>query len=344
MHKDVLHDEGFSMKRLFCSAVAFALAAPVFAQEPAQVPSATGIPISFIQNSENCAPVMIEADTGGGGLLTGDKGFANFIGYITNPTKAIDPRSLTQIMPIYDYASLGAVTHTTRGVGPLPPRNVTLVPAGEVNIIGPAISLAITDRFNIGITSGGPALTSYPGRHQGWLDIGGYAQYTLIRDVPNQFIGTVGMTWTAPDGTHSLFQGSPPAYLGTYGTVGKELGDWHVLTTVGFEFPAGSGTVTKDTFYGTVHVDRRCFGWLYPLVEFNWAATTANVVLDRPVLAHLLGFDDFSANGNIITVAPGFNAVIVPDKLEIGAAYQTPIASQNNLHFNSFLVKMVLRF
>ena len=142
-------------------------------------------------------------------------------------------------------------------MGPLPPRDITLVPPGEINIVGPQrLSIAVTERLNIGITSGGPAVTSYPGRHQGWLDIGGYAQYTVIRDVPGQFLATAGMTWTAPNGSSSLFQGSPPVYLGTYGTVGKELGYWHVLTTVGFDFPVGEGTVRRDTFYGTVHLDR----------------------------------------------------------------------------------------
>jgi hypothetical protein len=40
----------------------------------------------------------------------------------------------------------------------------------------------------------------------------------------------------------------------------------------------------------------------------------------------------------------GLNAVIIKDKLEIGAVYQTPIASENHVHFNSFLVKVLIRF
>src|SRR5271165_1274615 len=183
LREDASHNEGFSMNRLRYSVVAFVLTSPVFAQGPAQVPSDTGIPTSSTMSNDVSAPAangLFQENSDGRGLLTGDKGFPNFIGYITNPTKAIDPRSLTQILPIYDYASLGALTHTTRGVGPLPPRDITLVPAGEVNVIGPALSLAVTERLNIGITSGGPAVTSYPGRHQGWLDLGGYAQYTLI--------------------------------------------------------------------------------------------------------------------------------------------------------------------
>jgi hypothetical protein len=43
-------------------------------------------------------------------------------------------------------------------------------------------------------------------------------------------------------------------------------------------------------------------------------------------------------------VAPGFNAVLIRDKLELGAVYETPIWSQRDLHSNSLLVKMILRF
>jgi hypothetical protein len=43
-------------------------------------------------------------------------------------------------------------------------------------------------------------------------------------------------------------------------------------------------------------------------------------------------------------VAPGLNAVIVQDKLEIGAVYWTPIATQHSFNFNEVIVKAVLRF
>jgi hypothetical protein len=336
------------MKLRWYTLTALLLTQPLIAQEPVVTPSTTGLPVAAGSPADGPTPISNawDADQGSGtgrGFLSSDRAFPNFIGYISNPTKAIDPRSLTQLLPIYDYISLSAIQKTTRGIGPLAPRDLTLLPAGEINIVGPALSIAVTERLNIGITSGGPAITSYPNRHQGWFDIGGYAQYTLIRDVPGQFLATAGMTWTAPSGSSSLFQGSPPVYLGTYGTVGKEFGDFHVLTTVGFEFPAGSGTTTKETFYGSLHLDRR-FGWLYPLVEFNWSVATARVNLDLPIPSHIFGLDDFSADGSIITVAPGFNAVLIPEHVELGAVYQTPIASENHLHFNSFLVKLVLRY
>ena len=277
------------------------------------------------------APLVLEAggDENKGGFLTGDKAFPNFIGFVSNPSLAIDPRSLTQMYPVYDHVSMSAIRP---------------FPSGTIDAAGPGLNIALTERLNFGITKGAYVWTDFRKTREGWLDLGGYVQYTVIRDVQNQFLATAGLGWTAPSGASALFQGSPPAYLNPYVTFGKEFGEFHVLSTTGFNFPAGSGTATTQLFYGNVHLDRRCFGWLYPLVEFNWGVHTTNVNLDLPFRHDFFDLDSFTANGNIITVAPGLNAVLIKDKLEVGAVYQTPMASQNNVHFNAFLVKVLLRY
>jgi hypothetical protein len=314
------------MRWALCSLCTLLLAGPGLAQESA--PVATGIPAQTVGDN---APLVIEggAAESKGGFLKGDKSFPNFIGFVSNPSVAVDPRSLSQLYPIYGYTSMSAIRP---------------FPSGEINAAGPGLNLALTERLNVGLTKGAYVWTDFGKTRAGWLDLGGYVQYTVIRDVPHQFLATAGLLWTAPSGSSAVFQGSPPVYLAPYLTFGKEFGEFHVLATTGYNFPAGSGTVTTQQFYGNVHLDRRCFGWLYPLVEFNWSAHTTNVNLDLPNRHDFFDLDNFSASGNIVTVAPGINAVIIPDKLEIGAVYQTPIASQNNVHFNSFLVKMVIRF
>src|SRR5207237_195890 len=87
------------------------------------------------------------------------------------------------------------------------------------------------------------------------------------------------MRWEAPCGSSQLFQGSGPPYLSPYVTAGKEFGLFHVLATTGYEFPAGSGRATTNTFYANVHLDRQ-IGWLYPLVEFNASYYATNVDLN----------------------------------------------------------------
>ena len=132
--------------------------------------------------------------------------------------------------------------------------------------------------------------------------------------------------------------------MATYLTAGKEFGHFHVLSTNGFKFPISPGKNTSDSFYGSLHIDRRTFGWLYPLVEFNYFAAVTHPRLDLLAPHDFLGIDGVDPGLSMITVAPGFNAVLIPNKLEFGAVYQTPIASEHNFRFNQILVKMILRY
>ena len=154
----------------------------------------------------------------------------------------------------------------------------------------------------------------------------------------------MGLNWEAPSGSKEIFQGSPPAYLAPYLTVGKEFGNFHFLATTGYNFPAESATVTTETYYANFHFDYRLAGWFYPLVEFNgnWSNKTLNFT---PAFAPgLIEIDRFDGVGGIFSVAPGFNAVLVQDRLELGAVYETPIWSKHDFNFNSLLVKMIIRF
>src|SRR5262245_36804500 len=58
-----------------------------------------------------------------------------------------------------------------------------------------------------------------------------------------------------------------------------------------------------------------------------------------PTRRGYIDLDNFSASGNILTLAVGFNAVLVPNKLEFGVVYSTPIATQRDYNFNGLLVK-----
>jgi hypothetical protein len=316
------------MKSLGSALVVILLARPGFGQTTGPAPASTGIPVQPAAAPD--APMVMDVDSNAnkGGFLTGDKCFPRFIGFVSNPSLSVDPRSLTQLYPMYINTSMSAIRP---------------FPAGSINAAGPGLNLALSERLNIGVTKGAYVWTDFRKTREGWLDLGGYAQYTLIRDVPNQFLVTIGLGWTAPSGSSSLFQGAG-ADLNPYVTFGKEFGEFHILSTTGYDFQAGSGTATTQLFYGSVHLDRRCFGWLYPLVEFNWGVHTTHVNLDLPFRHDFFDLDNFTANGNLVTVAPGLNAVLIQDKLEIGAVYETPIASQNHVHFNSMLVKLVLRY
>jgi len=182
------------------------------------------------------------------------------------------------------------------------------------------------------------------GSRAGWLNLGGFVQYTLIQDVEAQFLVTGGLRWEAPAGTYDVFQGRGPVYLAPYLTLGKEFGNCHVLATAGYEFPAASWSTTSNFFYANVHLDRQCFGWIYPLVEFNWTYHTRSVDVDLQTQNGFIDFGNFTGTGNLLVLAAGVNLVLIQDRLELGAVYTTPLATQRDFDFNGLLVKMVLRY
>ena len=306
-----------------------------------RLPAQTAAPVAIdpppgpaLRSNPDPVAVWPDAQAGVREPLASNRNFSNFIGFISNPLQNIDPRSLTQVVPIF----LGSQVST----GPA-------LPDLSGQVYGPAFSLALTDRFSVGLNQGGfasinidrndprfPLLNrllrnrgqEFGGNRDGFLNLGGYAQYTFIEDVENQFLATAGMRVVAPAGSYELFQGKGPAILAPYLTVGKELGNFHVLATTGYQFPARSGDTGTELFYLNAHLDRQCFGWVYPLVEVNWIAThllggrgpadAARHHRLRELLVHRERRDRSAA---------GVNLVLVRDRLELGAVYTRSVST-----------------
>ena len=141
------------------------------------------------------------------------------------------------------------------------------IPDASVRFYGPAMTIALTDRLAVGLNQGGfadvqsttkdrPLLARLDplglyrdvedgGGRSGFLNMGGFAQYTFIEDVADQFLLTGGLRWIAPCGSHEIFQGYGPLELAPYLTFGKELGKFHVLGTTGYQFPAVRAATTS---------------------------------------------------------------------------------------------------
>jgi hypothetical protein len=326
------------------------LGAPVLPQPTAPIITESSVAPYAPQTSTLSGLGLFDFGRGSSGFLTGNHDFDRFIGFMSNPIQSIDPRAVTEIWPMFSSAS-------ANGNGPI-------LAEANAQAYGAGIYIALSDRLSFGLNQGGYGVLNINGTRQGilaklglpvperdvggqregWLNLGGFVQYTLIADVPNQFLLTAGLRWEAPAGATQMFQGgASPAYLSPYLTAGKEFGCWHVLATTGYEFPAGEGQGTTSTYYLNLHIDRQ-FGWLYPLVEFNGSYHTSTVDLSLPTRHGVLDLGSFESSGNLLTIAVGANAVLVPGKLEFGAVYTRPIAAQDHFEFNGVLVKMVYRY
>jgi hypothetical protein len=333
------------------------LGSPALAQSPPTSAGPTDA-VLFPNEMTGTTPAMMAGDgamRAEGGPLTGNHKFANFIGFMSNPDQNIDPRAVTAIYPIFGNAWVS---------------NNAPIPNGDFQLYGPALTVALSDRLAVGLNDGGYAVAQFSrnpdprfaqaiaqldptgrfrnveagGDREGWLNLGGFFQYTLIENVEDQFLLTGGLRWTAPSGSHEVFQGHGPLVLAPYATFGKEFGEFHVLATGGYQFPAGPGQDVSHLFYSNVHFDRRVCGWLYPLVEFNWTYHTKEVDFGLPTRVGFIDFGNFESTGNIVTMAVGVNAVLVKERLEIGAVYTKVLASQHDFDANGLIVKMMLRF
>jgi hypothetical protein len=348
----------FNMTRYASLLTLVLLAAPAQAQTtpPTPMPE-TAAPWQMPAPAAAC-----QAPSGAdNGFLTGNHNFPNFIDWMSNPIQNIDPRAVTALYPIFLSSWVSSVP---------------AVPDGDVQLYGAALTAALSERLAVGLNQGGfadmhlsrdqlrrivrdPRFQLLPpdrqariveiatsGERDGFLNLGGFAQYTFIEDVPNQFLLTGGVRLTVPCGAHEVFSGYGPAEMSTYLTAGKEFGKFHVLGTVGYEFPIGPGSDNEQFFFANVHLDRQMFGWLYPLVEFNciYHSVSVGANFELPTRHGFVDFNDFSSTGNNVFLAAGANAVLVPERLEFGAVYTTSIASQNNFNVNALLVKMTIRY
>ena len=78
--------------------------------------------------------------------LRSNRNFPNFIGFISNPLQSIDPRSLTQVVPLFGATSVSTTP---------------ALPKADFQVVGPAISVALTDRFSVGLNQGGYAFAQF---------------------------------------------------------------------------------------------------------------------------------------------------------------------------------------
>jgi hypothetical protein len=334
--------------------LAIFLTAPALAQEPIKDTGSPAAPFCVSMETSDGHPTLFPNSTDAlNDRLSGNHDFVNFINWMSNPIQNIDPRAVTALYPIFgsDWIS-----------------NNPPIPNGDAQLYGVGITIALSDRFSMGLCQGGYAVANFSrnpiqqeklialdpqgrfrdvelsGSREGWLNLGGFFQYTFLEDVKEQCLLTGGVRWMAPCGAHEMFQGHGPGEIAPYLTAGKEFGKFHVLATGGYQFPIGPGSDDIKLFYFNLHLDRQVWGWLYPLVELNSIYHEKSINFGLNTRVGFIDFGNFESQGNLVSLAVGANAVLIPERLEIGAVYTTVIASQSNFQANGMMVKMTLRY
>jgi hypothetical protein len=272
----------------------------------------------------------------------GDTAFDNFVSPITNPFLAEDPRSVTELRPIFIYQSI--------------PANQPYLQGGSALFLGTQARVAFTDRFSVvlhkfGMTSITPGTGSPLGANTGLSEIWIGPKFVFWRNPDTQTIAAAGMQFQFPIGSGGVFQDTGGLAIVPYVTVGTLLGrtdsgSFHLINVTGYQLGTDQGR--SDYLFDTLHFD-----WdisdqhrFYPTLELSWFHYTTNG-MERPFF-HFEGRDlanigGFAAGHDIVTLAPGFRYKF-SEFVQLGVATEFPILGNRDLFNFRLTVDLIWRY
>ena len=258
----------------------------------------------------------------GCGLITSDHEFDGFIEPVSNPVFFEDPRSRTRLRFLFINQMI---------------TESSILGGGDFQVYGLEATIALSNRLSIiaqkdGIISlQADALPN----EDGWADIATGLKYVLVRDVCNQFILSAGAVYEWSNGSSRVFQGNGDGNWSLFLTGGKEFGNFHFITAMGWRIPV-DGAQESESLYHSHHLDYALTEKLYALVEYNGILYTESgsrlaVNVEGGDLINL-GAADVAGN---YFASMAFGSTYKFNKhLECAAAYEIPITGRRDLMDN----------
>jgi hypothetical protein len=288
---------------------------------------------------DHCGRATFQSDH----AFDGDCGAA-FISPVTNPFLFEDPRSLTEIRPIFMYQSIP-------NSGPLH--------GGNAEFFGLQARLALTERWSITLNKLGavainPSSDSYLDKNFGFAEIWVGPKFTFLRDVDNKAVGAAGVIFQIPLGSSGVFQDTGTLSVVPYVSVAKNLawlpesyGSFNVMDTLGYSFHTGAGR--SDYFYNSLHFDYDIANQhkFFPLAEVNWFHYTSSGD-SRPIYGvegrDLANIGAYGVKGeNYVSLAGGMRYKF-SDHASVGLAAEFPIISPKDLFNFRTTVDFIWRY
>jgi len=271
-----------------------------------------------------------------------DCAFDNFSSPITNPFLAEDPRSLTELRPIYMYQSIPGSHYYYQG--------------GSIQFIGTQARVAFTDRFSVvmhklgwlSINPGsGPLATGGSGFNELWLS----PKFTFWRAPDTQTLASFGLQFQLPMGAGDVFQDTGTFGMVPYLSIGRRLGEssfgtFHLINVAGVHI--GTDSNRSGYFFNSLHLDLDANNQhrFYPTLELNWFSYTTDGT-ERPAFtfegSDLANIGASAAGKNYVSIAPGFRYRFT-DYLQMGVAAEFGIVGSNDLNRFRLGVDLIWRY
>jgi hypothetical protein len=312
---------------------------PASAPTSSKLPSLPAMPTTCISDADAPALTLPCDCVPQRGFLESDRAFPRFIGPITNPIQAKDPRALTEFRILF-VDNFIPDEHPLNG--------------GEIQAYGFQLRLALTDRLSFIADKDGFATIS-PGTgasRTGALNIAAGLKYAFVRDVENQFLVVGGLQYEPQTGEGKVFQSQGNGLLTTFMTVGKEFAEaYHFISNLGYVYGI-DGTDNSSYFYTSLHADRRvaqigCVS-LYALTEANWYHYTENGNRGiPPAIGEFDGLINIGTSGvagnDLVTIAGGLKAIL-GKRADFGIALEGPVSNRNDLINYRIVSELILRY
>jgi len=277
-----------------------------------------------------------------GGWFRSDHMFDGFISPVTNPFLFEDPRSLTELRPIFIYQEIPSKQADFHG--------------GHLSFLGLQGRVAFTDRWSLVFSKfGGIWLNS--NSPSPYRDASSFAElwlgpkFTFYRGDDTGTLAAAGLQFQIPTGSRSTFQDTGTLSLVPYVSFGQNflrdfrLGSFNLLANTGYSF--STNQQRSDYYYLSAHLDFDVANLhrFYPLFEMNWFlyTTNGNSTLIGSEGRDLVNFGGHASGTGLLTGAFG-GRVKITESAQLGAAFEIPFAGRRDLFSYRFTIDFILRY
>ena len=275
-----------------------------------------------------------------------DQCFNGFISPVSNPFYFEDPRSLTEVRPIFIWQNSPSSNYAFGN--------------GNVEFFGLQARLAITDRLSFVINKLGgiweqPDHSSpeFDGDKGGLAELWLGPKYTFLRSESTGTLGAIGLTFQIPAGSGSVQQNTGDLSLVPYISLAQSFlrssyGTFNAMATIGFELRVDNERT--DEFFTSWHLDYDVgnFHRIYPLIELNWFNYSVSGKV-RPLTFE--GQDLFNlgseyvAGQNYADIALGARYKFRgSEAVQMGFAIELPIAGNRGMNDFRLTLDMIFRY
>ena len=266
----------------------------------------------------------------GGKMFQSDRQFEVFTSPVTNPFYVQDPRSLTEVRPIFMWQKT--------------PDDVPFYRGGNNYFVGARGSVAFTPYLSLTIDELGYVFSNPDNPNPMIQDENGFAEIhlgpkvTFIRNDTSGTVAAAGLIFELPVGSSRVFQNTGDLGLTPYFSIAQNFfrttyGSFNVMNTTGYSF--GVGDERSDFFYTSLHLDFNVgnLNRIYPLIELNYTRYTTNgnnipLNFEGRDLFH---FGSTDVDGlNDLTVAAGFRFKL-SDVVQFGIAGEFGVLNRERI-------------